>query len=64
MTHQEGAVKLRLTFRVIEALEEGGLKLRHKRLEPHAGLADEKAKRHQDGGLDLRRKSVGRRCGV
>ena len=43
---------------VAQALEEGGLQLRHKGLQAWAGFANEQAQSVQDGGLDLPGKAV------
>ena len=43
-----------MAWGVVEALEEGGLELRHKGLEAGAGLGDEEAQGEEAGGLDLR----------
>ncbi len=43
---------------VSQALEEGGLQLRHEGLQTGAGLANEQAQRVQDGGLHLPGKAI------
>ena len=49
---------MRVCHLVAQALEEGGLQLRHKWLQARPGLADEQAQGVQDGRLDLPGKAV------